>query len=399
MNGEPTQQGLCLLNGCRNLAGHTGACSRSPTEAWSFFLAKDKKKLGKAGFATPRGGAKGAYQNHVVRSCKVIIPFERLPTIDLTIYREGYVIRLFPEQYFADAGIPKPEFLLPNAPVRVGDNAFVLYRTHSSLENLPPMPNWQVRRLLLNGADVTKRKPGAVDVGHYVLRLSTTDGTRLERIEGPPQGIFAPEYSDSETNFLCKCVLAWLTIHTRGSPYTVMQAAHLSAILHQANLDDAAGYEFRNVLRHGLTCCPLCMKILHYRELHQTVGFEAEAGLENAAIQVEGSTRSTVVNLFHLEPLVYGALEHAPRHVAWGHALCNTRLGQRKCYSLPELQELDLKVGIIREENIETFGWISRDYKMIRSPNGAVWIQLNQDILQDEAVAEAEGPPPGTEEL
>jgi hypothetical protein len=399
MNGHHPELQLCLRDACRKATGHTGNCGTFPSNAWSFFQAQDKDKLTKAGFATPRGGKKGAYQNHVLRSSRVILPYERLADIDLAIYRDGYVIRLFPEQYFTALHTPRPEFLAADAPVRVGENAFVLYRTHSSFENLPPMPAWQVRRLVLNGVEVTDRQAGAVDEGHYVLRLSTTDGNRPLRIEGSPQGIFAPEYADSETNYLCRCVLAWLTIHTRGSPYTVAQATHLSAILRQADLIDAAPYEFRNVLRHGLTCCPLCMKILHYRELHETVGFEDEPGLGNAGLQVQGSTRSTVVNLFHMEPLVYGSLEHAPRHVAWGHAVCNTRLGQRKCYSLPELQAMDLKVGIIREENIDTFGWISRDYKMIRSANGAVWIQLNEDILQDEHAAEAEGPPPGTEQV
>ncbi len=66
---------------------------------------------------------------------------------------------------------------------------------------------------------------------------------------------------------------------------------------------------------------------------------------------------------------------------------------------MADLQEMDLKVGIIRDENIETFGWISRDFKMIRSPNGAVWIQLNEDTLPEEEQAQVEGPPPTTEQI
>lgn len=46
------------------------------------------------------------------------------------------------------------------------------------------------------------------------------------------------------------------------------------------------------------------------------------------------------------------------------------------------------KLGIIRPEGIETFGWISDDYQMIRSPNGAVWIQLHGDMDEDELVPE-----------
>jgi hypothetical protein len=147
---------------------------------------------------------------------------------------------------------------------------------------------------------------------------------------------------------------------------------------------DAAPYERRNSLRHGIACCPLCLETLEYEQLHSTVDFEDEAGLGNAAAQIEGATRSTTVNLFHIVPLVYSSLAHTPEQIAWGHAICNTRLGQRRCYSLQELQELDLKVGVIRKEGIETFGWISEDFQMIRSPYGAVWIQLNKDTLTEE---------------
>lgn len=83
---------LCGIDSCRLVAGHKGQHDRYPTTAWAFMAQKDKNKLAKAGFATPRGGAKGAYQNHVVRSNKVIIPFERLPDVNLEVYQDGYVI-------------------------------------------------------------------------------------------------------------------------------------------------------------------------------------------------------------------------------------------------------------------------------------------------------------------
>jgi hypothetical protein len=50
------------------------------------------------------------------------------------------------------------------------------------------------------------------------------------------------------------------------------------------------------------------------------------------------------------------------------------------------------KVAVVLGEGIiETFGWISEDWLMIRSPNGAVWMQLNGDI--------EEGVPEGPEEF
>jgi hypothetical protein len=380
---------LCGVDACRRIAGHTGRHSECPTEAWGFFSEKDKQKLVKAGFATPRGGRKGAYQNHVVRSNQVIIPYERLADVDLALYGDGYVVRVLPEQYFEQPQKPRPAFLQADSPVRIGVNAFVLYRSHESFGKYPPLEGWRVRRLVKGGENVRERGPGVRDEGEYVLRLPTL-GQRQRREEGPPQGLFATEYSDEGTNFVCKCVLAWLTIQTTGSPYTLTQGPHLRSVLASEGLDDVAQFEARNIVRHGLCCCPLCMRFIKYEELHKIVSFEDACGLENAAMQVEGATRSTIVNLFHLEPLVYQSLVHVPRNVAWGHAVCNTRLGQRRCYSLAEIMAMNRKVGIVREEGIETFGWMSDDDQMIRSPKGAVWIQLNGDFEEEGAA----GPPP-----
>jgi BstXI restriction endonuclease len=345
---------------------------------------KDKKKLVKAGFATPRGGAKGAYQNHVVRSNQVIIPFEKYSIVPLYEYEHGYVVRLLPEQYFEKVGVPKSEFLKPDSPIKVGENAFVLYRTYSSFKNLPPLEGWQVRHLEKDGQSTSKRGKNVLDKGQYVLRISTTATQEGKRSEGAPQGLFAPEYADQETNYLCTCVLAWLIIHTVKSPYTTTMANHLKLILAQDNLLDEAQYEYKGVIKHGLCTCPLCLRFIRYEDLHQIVSFDDAVGNENASDQIEGATRSTVVNLFHILPLRYDYIRHIPENVAWGHAVCNTRLGQRPCHSLAELIDTDLKVGIIKEEGIETFGWISSDYEMIRSPLGAVWVQLSNDMDGDE---------------
>jgi hypothetical protein len=90
---------LCGVANCRRIAGHSRKHDPYPCEAWDFFAGKDKGKLGKAGFATPRGGAKGAYQNHVGRSSKVIIPFERISDVNLSLYKNGYVVRLVLQFY------------------------------------------------------------------------------------------------------------------------------------------------------------------------------------------------------------------------------------------------------------------------------------------------------------
>jgi hypothetical protein len=367
------------------LSGHEGTHDPRPQEAWNFFGERDINKINKAGYATPRGGDKGAYQNHVYRNNKVIIPFERLSIVDLGGYADGYVIRLFPDQYFKAAGVVKGQFSRLGAPV-VGKDAFVLYRSHESLSTFPPLPGWEVRWLSRDGQRVNRRGARVADSGEYVLRLSNSGAGRPTRSEGPPQGIFAPEYAPAQINFECQAMLAWLIVHSRTSPYTTTQALHLKAILEESGLLGDR-LERAGVTRNGLSICPLCLRVIDYAELHESVEFQQVDGLLNAALQVEGATRSTKVNLFHLEPLVYEGLNHRPTSVAWGHASCNTVLGQRHCYSLAELQDAGRKLGMIVDDEIVTIGWISEDYKMIRSPYGAVWVQLSIDMTAEERTA------------
>jgi hypothetical protein len=355
---------------------------------------RDKDKLTKAGFATPRGGRKGAYQNHVLRSNRVVVPFERRAEVTVGNYKNGYVIRLFPEQYFAASGAPKPEFLGAAAGIRVGENAFVLYRSRESYEKFPPHKDWRIRGLECEGSEVDERGKDVIDVGHYVTRIPAVNDEREAIEEGPPQGIFAPEYADDETNFICKCALAWLIVSCTDCPYTTAHAEHLRRILEAAGALDHAGWERKGVTRAGITSCPLCLRYLEYEELHQMLSFSDEAGLINAAEQVAGATRSTVVNLFHMLPLTYSAIEHIPANIAWGHAVCNTRLGQRACHSLADVMAEGLKVGVITGTGIDTFGWITKDFQMIRSPRGAVWIRLHSDMSDEEWQGKPSAPEP-----
>ncbi|MFN6798241.1 BstXI family restriction endonuclease [Proteus mirabilis] len=126
--------GLCQKGSCRKLIGHTGKCDPWPTNCWSFLEEKDKKKLSKAGYATPRGGKKGAYQNHVYRNNKVIIPFEKINVIDTSNYEDGYIVRLYPDQAFISSGILSEINLPDGEPLVFGENACVLYRSHLSFD-------------------------------------------------------------------------------------------------------------------------------------------------------------------------------------------------------------------------------------------------------------------------
>lgn len=386
---------LCNDANCNLPKDHKGKHEFCCKGAWTKkFLKKDIDKINKAGYCTPRGGDKGGYQNHVDRDNRVIIPFEKLKDVNLNNYQDGWIIRLFPSQYFESKGkikdcfnhkigVKDKEKNSEYIKIKVGKNAFVLYRTFEDLENFPPLKNWKVRYLVKKDKKTkklceTKRRGKNVhDKGQYILRISAK-GKNHARKEGPPQGIFAPEYANKRENYLCQAVLAWLTINTLNSPYDPKDFLYLQAILNKHNLLKSNHYENQYIMHNGITTCPLCQQPINYKELNENISLENEEGLENSQMQVKGSTRSTEVNLFHMVPLCYEELEDIPTQVAWGHAVCNTRLGQHRCYSYQELLKQKEKIFIYKGGKKTFLGYINQSKKFIRSQKGDVWIRISK---------------------
>ena len=186
---------LCKNPNCNLIAHHKGNHSFICKKAWeSLFSKDDRNKIQKAGYCTPRGGAKGGYQNHVNRNSKVIIPYEKLSEVNLSNYKDGYVIRLFPSQYFIKKHTLKKEFI-DNTSVCIGDNAFVLYRTYDDFTLLPPLPDWKIRSILkfdkktgIYNIPTNDRRGNIKDFGHYLLRISNSGTNKMQNLfEGPPQ--------------------------------------------------------------------------------------------------------------------------------------------------------------------------------------------------------------------
>lgn len=374
---------LCKDPNCNLLANHKGDHSFIYKKAWEdFFVSDDNNKIRKAGYCTPRGGAKGGYQNHVNRNSKVIIPYEKYSEVTLSNYQDGYVIRLFPSQYFSDKSVVKAEFI-NNTDIEVGKNAFILYRTYEDYEKFPPLREWSIRSILKY--DITKekycipsndRRGNIIDCGHYLLRISNSGTNKKKNLfKGPPQGIFAPEYANANTNFLCQAVLAWLIIKTENSPYNESDFEHLRAILQKHNLLDSKHFEYDHIMHNDKTTCPLCQRVIKYNELNELISFEDEEGLENSTEQV-GSTRSTKVNLFHMVPLCYSSLENIPTQISWGHATCNTRLGQRQCFPLNKLKESRIQILFNDGSGSHLLGYSTPSKNFIRSQSGDVWIRI-----------------------
>ena len=130
------------------MSGHTAGCDGS-VSVWNNIghdpLNRTKKKIIKAGFATPRGGDKGGYQNHVSRSSRVIIPFEHAAKVDFNNYEQGAVVRVtIPQalQLLKSGDLFEEKDYLQVKVNNQAQRAFLLYRSLRDMEDLPIKKKW-----------------------------------------------------------------------------------------------------------------------------------------------------------------------------------------------------------------------------------------------------------------
>jgi hypothetical protein len=90
-----------------------------------------------------------------------------------------------------------------------------------------------------------------------------------------------------------------------------------------------------------------------------------------------------------MKPLLYGKeLHHTPEAVAWGHAICNTLLGQRACVPLAEIEETGVE---LRYDDGSMWGFSAADESMLRSNDRGVWARLVERGLADAPLTDALG--------
>jgi hypothetical protein len=73
--------------------------------------------------------------------------------------------------------------------------------------------------------------------------------------------------------------------------------------------------QLRTLDREGKTICPLCLL-----ELSSQGFFERMTQAEGREVH---DLTITQINLFHIEELRYGIINHRPYNVAWGHHHCD----------------------------------------------------------------------------
>lgn len=367
-----SQVQLCLRptpsGPCRRLAAHTGGHAAQPT-LWNGIGydpgEKTRKKIVKAGFATPRGGAKGGYQNHVTRSSRVILPYEHTDKVDFSNYEQGYVVRLTAAQARALLSEHRVTSQDERLYVEIGGElhqAFVLYRSSTDEAVLRPRQYWKPCEHRINGVVSPRRSEAGEDYGHFLLRIPRATPLGIQ------QGIFAPEYVGKSENYACQLFLTYLAYMTEGYPRDP-NLDHVIAVLQDLGVFDPARWSLRGITdTSGVTSCPLCNRRIAAPELHETIDPSRIPGLANSGVQLD-ETRSTLVNLYHLRPLLYSpTLGHTVQNIAWGHAHCNTLLSQRASYTATEL-------AVQGDEPDIALYW-SDDQQFIRSADGRAWVSV-----------------------
>lgn len=267
------------------------------------------------------------YQNRVSRNSTVLIPYELFSELSTTevaehTFERGYIFLIKPYDYFNNPDIQRE---LSDRNIELGINALVFYQQRNDWETYPP------ERM---GWSVANNREAPLG-GQFVARIAgTTSGNNGGKISYgfnttgmKGAGIRLFEYSPLETINKCRIQLEaifWLCQNSLTAAIefgmTQLEARdRYNYCLSQANelglLNRQQLYSARMIDSDGVTICPLCLEKLSpygfFNRMAQAMGREVH------------DLTITEVNLFHIDELRYGVLNHKPYNLGWGHHHCN----------------------------------------------------------------------------
>lgn len=264
------------------------------------------------------------YQNRVLRSSTVLIPFEQWRDgvlFSSVGFENGYIVLASPEQYYLD----NPPHARPDLPegLELGKNLLLFYETRVHLKNYSPDT--------LNLSPATSRM--APLGGQYVARVSNTTSKEQNAIRAgfttgtlKGAGIRVYEYASAEELEATRLQLAFLAWRAPGIIELASAAGTEDPLLckelidkacHEKGLADFARLREARILNADeTTICPLCLKPIMATEL-------ASREKQAEGREVHDLT-ITAANLFHIQELRVGQFNHRRYNLGWGHHHCNT---------------------------------------------------------------------------
>ena len=266
------------------------------------------------------------YQNRVGRNGTVLIPYAMwekccVPSEANSEYENGYIVLISPEEYF---GADNIEVELKVNGLTLGVNTLVFYETRAQWNaHNPDSLGWTAAN--------KRRDPLG---GQYVARVSATTSESGEKINRgftttamKGAGIRVYEYADIATIAKCRLqleALFWACADSHevaiangmtGEEAILRKADNLQKCQEQNLFDFAQLIDARMLNAAGNTVCPLCLSKL------SSQGFFSR--LDQAEGRVVHDLTVTQLNLFHIQELRFGGLNHRPYNLGWGHHHCN----------------------------------------------------------------------------
>jgi hypothetical protein len=281
-----------------------------------------KKKIYKTG--QTRGADDDViFQNRVGRNSTALIPYRHLSSCGPgTQYENGFIVLISPSDYFDN---PVIDLHLAQQGLQLGKNALVFYDTRKSWDLYNP--------------DELGWKPASSRTdplgGNYVARVSaTTANENSEKINRgftntflKGAGIRVYEYASTQIIDDCRHqleALFWLCKDSKNVAIANGMTENAANERKTKNLDDCQSKSLLDLKKltdarmlnlQGNTICPLCLEEL------------SGQGFFNRMAQAEGrevpDLTATQLNLFHIEELRVGRLNHRPYNLGWGHHHCN----------------------------------------------------------------------------
>ena len=262
------------------------------------------------------------FQNRVARNSTVLIPFrvwETTPSVQKIKYENCYIVLISPTDFENYKQSLKDKYNL-----NLGENLLVFYELRRDWDRYPPDK--------LNYG-VPKNRTAPLE-GHYVARIADTTALSDKRINHgytstdlKGAGIRQFEYACKKTIQHCRTqleALFWLCVDAE----TRMESAGMSPrdfsfrkSVQQLEAKNLGLFDVGKLQRARIVndrcelVCPLCLEKI------------SAAGFLSRLSQPTGRERHdltvTQINLFHIEELTYGALNHRPYNLGWGHHHCN----------------------------------------------------------------------------
>jgi hypothetical protein len=314
----------------------------------------------------------GIYKRRNRRDYRVVMKLDTYKKIcdqDKSIldkYKEGFAVRVKPEEYFKDNGEIQENF---PEDLELGLNAFIFFKTIDQYNNffkyckdfdevieLKTEPDqskvfesWIGKQCcyVLNTEDpivslicTTKYENKKKDTEEMFRKLQEKDPNLLEKMSsfknGKPNkpkqaglGNIDMDYTSPEEQLNVQYQMAFLIYKVKGMKAELQRLLNLSSeeidrcenhVKDFCIQNDLINFEKLaefNIWDKSLSSpiCPLCKKELTWQEFFETV--EQDEGRE------EEDNTQTAIELMHIKPLYPGEFNHCTYNLAWGHKHCN----------------------------------------------------------------------------